>query len=237
MLERLRVAFWILRNYPYYKFRCWLSRKEKRRLKILTSEATVEHILSTQCSVARFGDGELQMISHYLKQGRKEDFGVDTFQDYNANLGKRLLEVLQSDTPGLMCCLPYQIKNSSISTLYGELFWDREWLARKDFLSRCALDRQLGDATFTRFYMGRLDILDYPRYIAKLKKLWEKRDLLIVEGELSRLGVGNDLFGSATSIRRILCPKTNAFAKYEEILHKVQIHSNLTPIGGGDYIA
>lgn len=221
MLERLRVALWIFRNYPNYKFRCWLSRREKDRLNIYTSEQSVEHILRSKCSVARFGDGELQMISHYLNKGNKENFGVDTFQDYDAGLGERLLEVLQSNNPNLLCCLPYQLKDSSISDLFGEVFWDREWLARKDFLIKYALDRQLGDTNFTRFYMGRLDIQNYPSYIASLKEIWNNRSLLIVEGELSRLGVGNDLFDSAREIRRVLCPKTNAFARYDAILKEV----------------
>lgn len=220
MLEKLRVALWILRKYPVYKFRCWQSRASKERLHIYTSRESVEHIIAHRCSVARFGDGELQMISHYLQSGNKDNFGVDTFQDYDPRLGERLLEVLRQDSPDLLCCLPYQIKDSSISNLFGEVFWDREWLNRKDFLERYALDRQFGDTNFTRFYMGRLDIADYPDYIAALRRIWDGRDVLIIEGELSRLGVGNDLFEGCNSIRRVLCPKTNAFARYDEILQQ-----------------
>lgn len=39
----------------------------------------------------------------------------------------------------------------------------------------------------------------------------------MIEGEKSRLGVGNDLFEGAKSIRRILGPAQNAFDKYEEL--------------------
>lgn len=222
MLEKLRVWAWIIRNYPVYKYKCWQSRKEKERLNIRTSQESVEYILSSGCSVARFGDGELQMISHLLRQGDKSNFGVDTFQHYDAGLAQRLLKVLKCQDERLMVCLPYQLKHSGISDAYGELFWDREWLARKDFLSQYALDRSLGDTNFTRFYMGRLDIQDYPSYISSLKQIWSNRPLLIVEGELSRLGVGNDLFDGAQSIQRILCPKTNAFAQYDSILAKVR---------------
>lgn len=66
--------------------------------------------------------------------------------------------------------------------------------------------------------MGRLDIQDYPEYINALRSIWDGRDVLIVEGELSRIGVGNDLFDGCHSIHRILCPKTNAFNRYDEIL-------------------
>lgn len=224
MMEKLRVWLWILRKYPIYKYRCWQTRGEQSRLNIATSLESVQQIVDRACSVARFGDGELQMISHYLNHGDSSNFGVDTFQNYNPNLGKRLYEILSRQEPldNLMLCLPYQLKDSSISDTYAQLFWDREWLSRRDFLVQYCLDKPYGDATFTRFYMGRRDIADYPRYITQLRKIWAGRKLLIVEGELSRLGVGNDLFDCAASVQRIICPKTNAYARYDEILDTTQ---------------
>lgn len=224
MNERLKVMLWCLVHYPEYKFKSWLTRKSKTRLKIYTSEQSLSHILEHQCSVARFGDGELQMISHYIASGTQSNFDVDTFQSYDSNLAKRLYDTLIIPQPNLLVCLPHQLIRPQISNLYGELFWEREWLARKDFLSAHCLDRQLGDTNFTRFYMGRHDITDYPRYIAMMKQVWAGRNVLMIEGELSRLGVGNDLFDSAKSIRRILCPATNAFALYDEILTTSQQH-------------
>ena len=37
-----------------------------------------------------------------------------------------------------------------------------------------------------------------------MKGIWEGRDIIFIEGEKSRLGVGNDLFDNAQSIHRIL---------------------------------
>ena len=51
-----------------------------------------------------------------------------------------------------------------------------------------------------------------------LQKIWEQRDIVFIEGEKSRLGVGNDLFANTHSIKRILCPPRNAFDKYNTIL-------------------
>ena len=55
-------------------------------------------------------------------------------------------------------------------------------------------------------------------YYEKLKSIWRNKDVVIVEGAGSRLGVGNDLFSNTKSIQRILCPIKNAFSKYDEIL-------------------
>lgn len=51
-----------------------------------------------------------------------------------------------------------------------------------------------------------------------MRSIWNDRDVVIIEGAQSRLGVGNDLFDGARSIRRILCPPRNAFERYDEIL-------------------
>ncbi len=48
----------------------------------------------------------------------------------------------------------------------------------------------------------------------------EKR-YFIIEGEKSRLGIGNDLFNNSKSIKRIICPIINAFNAYDKIIIKI----------------
>jgi hypothetical protein len=70
-----------------------------------------------------------------------------------------------------------------------------------------------------------MDIKDrskIPDYIKKLKQIWDKKDILIIEGEKSRLGLGNDLFKNSKSIKRILCPVTNAFNVYEKVISQAK---------------
>lgn len=50
-----------------------------------------------------------------------------------------------------------------------------------------------------------------------MKQLWSGRDLLIVEGALTRLGVGNGLFTNTKSIKRIIAPSKNAYQKIDQI--------------------
>ena len=54
-----------------------------------------------------------------------------------------------------------------------------------------------------------------------VKRIWDKRDILIVEGDKTRTGCGNDLFDNAKTIKRVLAPTQNAFDKYDEILHAI----------------
>lgn len=47
----------------------------------------------------------------------------------------------------------------------------------------------------------------------------------MVEGEFTRLGIGNDLFDNCNTIKRIICPAQNAFSKYDEIYNSIKNES------------
>lgn len=59
----------------------------------------------------------------------------------------------------------------------------------------------------------------------KLKQLWQGRDLLIVEGALTRSGVGNDLFADAKSIKRILCPAKDSYQQIDKIEQAIRANA------------
>lgn len=80
------------------------------------------------------------------------------------------------------------------------------------------------DALITRLYMDYKDKSKAKERFEKIKILWNDRDILIVEGEQSRLGINNDLFENCSSIKRILCPVNNAYSKYDEILCEIKKH-------------
>lgn len=221
-MDKLKVFIWKLLYGTYYRF-CYLcTYKVRKLLCIFDSETTVRYILNHRCSVSRFGDGEFQMITHYINKGTIDSFLVDSFQNYDAKLAMRLMEVLTTYSPNHLVCIPYAFKKSSVFKGYERIFFEREWLKRKKNILNFLLDRNFGDTNFTRFYYGRQDIKDYNAYIKLLKCLWDKKEVLLVEGEQSRLGVGNDLFDNALNIHRVLCPSVNAFEKYEAILSTVK---------------
>lgn len=67
-------------------------------------------------------------------------------------------------------------------------------------------DRLYYNTFITRPYMDFASKEDCPRWFHQMKAIWKDRDVVFIEGEKSRLGVGNDLFDNVKSIRRILCP-------------------------------
>lgn len=217
LFSRIKVLAWKLTRGQWIHLKYRRSREERRKIaNLLSSEDTVSYILSHRCSVARFGDGEFQMIEH---KGDEKDFGVDTFQVFSRSLSERLREVLLTPKDDLLVCVPYPMIHSRSFYGYERVYFEREWLGRGNLVKEAsARHRVLGDAAFTRFFMHRNDIDDIPAYITSLKELWDGECVILVEGEKSRLGVGNDLFDNAAQLQRIICPAVNAFAVYDQIL-------------------
>lgn len=65
-----------------------------------------------------------------------------------------------------------------------------------------------------------MDLLDKSllvMYFEQLKVLWKNKDILIVEGEIFCLGVGNDLFNDVNIILCIICFLKDVFLFFYEI--------------------
>ena len=76
---------------------------------------------------------------------------------------------------------------------------------------------RFGDALITRPYMDCQNVQYAEKIFREIKGLWNDCDILIVEGEQTRLGVGNDLFQNCRSVKRILAPSIGAFEAYDQI--------------------
>lgn len=79
-----------------------------------------------------------------------------------------------------------------------------------------------GNSLFTRPYMIYKDKKEVKEKFKKIKLIWEKKDVVIIEGALTYFGVGNDLLENAKSIKRVIAPNENAFEKYDEILNQAK---------------
>ncbi|MCM1035932.1 MAG: GT-D fold domain-containing glycosyltransferase [Bacteroides sp.] len=201
---------------------------ERRRVRVMSFDETIDYAVGTRCSISRYGDGELNfaLASFSLKHFNP----TSNFQDTDNTLCKRLAEILRNkdleQSNLLVCVIGYPFSTGCKSILKpSKAFWYNvgSFFAHYiDILFDTA--RVYGEAAITRFYITQKNKADAPRRFARLKQLWQDDDLLIVEGEQSRLGVGNDVFDNARSIRRILCPATDAWSRYEDILDAVRRH-------------
>ena len=206
----------ILILYEILKYR--IKYFKQRSFKLLSSTNTIVYLVEKRCSLCRFGDGEFKLAMNYaMKFPNAQGIG---FQEYDDELGRRLYEILSAKSDYYMIGLPSPLFGYNLNrmTIFAKQYWKRQAANYIDWLYLNVPRSQLFlDSFFTRFYIDYRNHNNCSAYIQDLKKIWEKRSLLIVEGLLTRLGVGNDLFDNAESIKRIICPPINAFSRIDEI--------------------
>lgn len=191
------------------------------RPQVVDEALTVETLLKTKASVARFGDGEFRWML-----GIKND-AYQTFQKDDPVLGTRLRQVFNSQSANCLICIPGNLAGKKGYTAQNVLAWKHlivdhgsSWWPLLD------TKRQYYDANFTRPYIDRLDKPMAKSRFTHLKQLWQDQRILVVEGESTYFGVGNDLLNGATKVSRIICPSTDAFKNYQQILDQILMVSS-----------
>ena len=188
------------------------------RYRIMSSFDSIRYILNNHCSVSRYGDGEF-----YVMMGKGNGF-----QEPNPKLAQRLRQViLANDAPNHMVGIPLPMKDvSGLIDGFPPFFW-RYYMGKHVFFINKFIqkDRQYLNTQLSRFYYEVRDKSRCGEQLELLKRIWRGQNLFVVEGEQTRSGVGNDLYDNARRVRRILCPATNAFDKYDDILHAVIAHA------------
>lgn len=176
-------------------------------------EDTLRQINNQGFSVSRFGDGELKLIR-----------GEQTwFQDSHPVLRQKLQEILKNQQENLLVCVPNIFGPLTTYTDENSRYWQLHISRnRRDWYRYMNMGRTYYDAFISRCYMPYRD-KSRTVYIFNLwKELWNGRHILVIEGEKTRLGVGNDLLSGALSVKRILCPNTQAFDYYDKLLYEAQ---------------
>ncbi|WP_027397416.1 GT-D fold domain-containing glycosyltransferase [Anaerovibrio lipolyticus] len=177
-----------------------------------TSEA-INKMADGGCSFIRFGDGEFEIMA-----GKNRA----PFQRCSDELGLRLREIVQVNEKNLLL---------GIADNYGELDKYTEDIAdgireymtedvRRFHLSVLNMSMTYYDAYMFKPYMPYKDKENTPRRIANIKRIWDNKNIVIIEGDKTRTGAGNDLLDNAATIERVLAPTKNAFDRYNEIKNK-----------------
>lgn len=182
---------------------------------VLSIDETLERVAQEKLSVSRFGDGEIKLVA-----------GRDiSFQKQSAALSEALSEVLHSDDEGFLVCLPDIFDDRSYLMDAPAAHWKKHLAEfRPVWYDRLRPGKVYGNAFMSRCYMQLRDKSTCASSFRRMKQIWDGQDVLLVEGEKSRLGIGNDLFDNARSIRRILGPVENAFVRYDELFEAAKKH-------------
>jgi len=182
--------------------------------KIISNEDTLDLLINSGKSIVRYGDGEFHML------GKTEDIG---FQVINIDLSQRLKEILVSDNPNCIIALPIGLNAVKGFNPVGEYFWKQFIVFHyRKYIQYFDFKKTYASANVTRPYMDFKDHSSTQKFFDRMKVLWNDKKILIVEGEMSKLGVGNDLFANSKSIHRVITLSQNAYKIYPQLLEACQ---------------
>jgi glycosyltransferase family protein len=185
--------------------------------KVASIRDTIQYVLDTGCSVSRFGDAEMKVLHH-------DNISYQTNSD---DLCEKLIDVLNKPIPNHITCLIDAFEHVEKYDEHHRRFWRWHLSYYRDVWYKYLLkDRQYYNTHMSRCYMMYKDKSYAGEYFEMLKKIWEGKNILLVEGQKSRLGVGNDLFAECKQIKRVLGPQTSAYARYNDILQEVLQYSS-----------
>jgi len=189
-----------------------LCRKHKIVPVVASIDETIQRIVDDHCSISRFGDGEILLTDPHKEIG---------FQKGDALLAERLKEVITSANSQHLICISDAFCNLERYNSKARRFWRTHFFLYDAWWSKLLTPGRKYYNTFvTRPYMDFESKEACERWFCSMKQIWNERDIVFIEGEKSRLGIGNDLFDNAKSIRRILCPPRDAFDRYQDILNE-----------------
>lgn len=178
------------------------------RFSVMSIEDTLQEI-ERKKSIIRFGDGEFSLIA-----------GNDIlFQNASKELSDKLKECLKElDNSRVLLCLPETLTGLRKFEKRVQKNWIINFAGNYSYYKQYCSPRYVyGNAFVSRPYMAYRDKTQAGKNFEHLISLFEDKNIYIIEGALSRTGVGNNLFEKAKSISRIICPSKNAYEHIERI--------------------
>lgn len=182
---------------------------KKCKIKVYTIDETIRELIDTNKSIVRFGDGEVTMI-----RGRSL-----VLQQVNPEIIEGLKRIIGYQYDDLIVSIPGIFDDLSIFRKESRRFWkDHLLFSRKEYERYCNPHKAYYNSLMSRFYYSIADKSKCYNWANEIKKIWQGRDIIVVEGERTHNGVGNDLFDTALSVERIIGPSQDAYEKLDEIL-------------------
>ena len=184
-------------------------------VKVHSIDETIDELLQTNKSLVRFGDGEIVMIKG----------GDLMLQKASPEIAEGLAGILAYPYDDLMVTIPGIFDTLSDHRKASRQFWkDHLLFCRKTYEKYCNPNRIYYTTFVSRCYYYAQDRGNCGRWFAKIRKIWENKDVVVVEGTRTHNGVGNDLLDTAASVERIICPPRDAYGAIPRILEACEVY-------------
>lgn len=194
-------------TFPDFIRSCWLQtlaalRVQGAPIRVIGERETLQAIRERRASIARNGDGELQIMI-----GR----GI-YFQEYDPELARRLRTILRSATPQFLVGIP-NFDAHNIKTESRKPVWERYRLLFSHLVNP-ALEYHSTAVSRPASVVG----LDHAEHYRNFASLWAGRDVVLVHHAAAV--AGHPLFREARSVRHVPCLAEHAFREYPALLER-----------------
>lgn len=204
----------------------YLYSKSKFKFSVKSSFDTADYLKSTGSSIARFGDGEINLMFRHKSIG---------FQPYSEDIKKDLLKILQNHSDNLAIGIPRGFTTTEGLKLFVRSFW---W----SYVSRNSkkIERMVKesgrtiflDTNFSRTVTELRNPNEIRNVVRAVTNIWRGRSVIMVEGAGTRFGVGNGLLDGASKVYRIIAPATDAYSVLNDIIDAIRTVIRTKPLGG-----
>lgn len=168
---------------------------------IASIDETIDKLLSGNYSIARYGDGEYTLcFNRPIK-----------FQQADKKLGKRLRQILKSETHCLIGLPEFRLTNLTS-------FWKRYW-----YENLAEINSLLNPKT--HYYNQSISREFSVEQLRRLKKLWQKRSVIFVFGKNSRFEYTHEIFSEIANYTTITSLAQNAWSEYDKVLQDTLHHA------------
>ncbi len=188
-----------------------MKKKEIQFPQILPPEAAIDRVCQEKASLVRFGDGEFELLNRKPRP---------LFQKVDNRLATKLEEVLKSKDDRILIAIAnnYGSLDSYTESAANDIRKYMTRRVRQEHMTLLDMSREYYDAYLSRPYLMYKDKEHARIRFECVKKIWDGREVVLIEGEMTRMGVGNDLLDKAASVQRIIAPTEQAFDIYDDIL-------------------
>jgi len=173
---------------------------------VIPERETLEAIRERRASIARYGDGELEIM-----------IGVGiSFQEYDPELARRLRHILRSPRRDFLVGIP-NFDALQIKTQSRKGTWERYRRMYSHLVRR-------GGEYHSAFVSRPASIvgLESAEYFQAWQTLWAGREIVVVHH--SAATAEHTLFRTASAVHHVFCPAKNAFCEYATLLEQSAAH-------------
>lgn len=196
----------LLENFLYYVKDSTVLRPD-----ILTPLDTVEYLVNSNASLARFGDGEIEMLSG----------NSIPYQEYDEKLAQRMKEILQNKQENLLVGINYWyfycIYDSSANDTIKKFTYNIMPKCRKRLINYIDCNTKYCDAGFTGF-----ELKEYLKVYEVIRKIWDSKDIVVVTCKNAVENIRHNIYNNASKIDYIYVPNKNAYSEYENVLEELK---------------